>query len=320
MKKSTILFLTAAALAGSLVVIGENVASGQNYTAKSLFWRSDSLQVDEIVSEEAVQYKKVGHHGPAVENGYSMFRLYFNDSGAIDVYSKTGRGMELLAFHWYPTEKEREIYAAGIDQYVVGKTVGLGGVALWDDGQEVKLVATKGRTARVGETKNGCFAEVIAYGVLYKGEYVDISERIDVSYKTREATVTATEINGKKVRFLSGVNYHEGESLDYDVGHIAVWGVHPPDVAKDPKPVGAGLFYKKKAFPTLEKTDDMVRIISKETKSATWNIVAASTIEAELNTEKRFTAYMQKDTGGKEKTSRKSGPKKGLQFNNIRVH
>ena len=54
-------------------------------TASSLFWRSDSLQVNEIVSETADQYKKVGHHGPAVENSHMALRLYFNDSGAIDV-------------------------------------------------------------------------------------------------------------------------------------------------------------------------------------------------------------------------------------------
>ena len=57
-------------------------------TAKSLFMRSDSLEVEEIVSPEPVIYNKVGHHGPAVENRASAFRLYFNDSGAIDVYSK----------------------------------------------------------------------------------------------------------------------------------------------------------------------------------------------------------------------------------------
>ncbi len=313
--------VTVAAIAVCALAAFPQMSSAQEAkTAKSLFWRSDSVQVNEIVSEEAVQYKKVGHHGPAVENAYSMFRLYFNDSGAIDVYSKTGRGMELLTFHWYPTDKQREIYATGIDQYTVGKTVGLGGVALWDGENEVKLVATKGRTARVGETKNGSFAEIIAYGVEYKGELVDISERIDVTTKSREATVTATELNGKKVQFVSGVNYHEGEEVVYGTGHISVWGVHPPDVAKDPQPVGAGLFYSKKTFPTIEKTDDMVRIISKAVKQAEWQIVAASTIEAELNTAKRFESYMSKNTDGKEKTSRKSGPKKGLQLNNFRVH
>lgn len=60
----------------------------QAQTASSLFLRSDSLQVKELVSETADMYKKVGHHGPAVENSHMALRIYFNNSGAIDLYSK----------------------------------------------------------------------------------------------------------------------------------------------------------------------------------------------------------------------------------------
>ena len=136
-------------------------------TATSLFWRSDSLQVNEIVSETGDQYRKVGHHGPAIENSHMILRLYFNDSGAIDLYSKSGRGMELERYLWYP-DAEQQAAGAGVDGYIVGKTVGCGGIALWDGEKEVKLVATKGRTARVGDTKKGSYVEMIAYGVEYK--------------------------------------------------------------------------------------------------------------------------------------------------------
>ena len=60
-------------------------------TAHSLFWRSDSLQVSELTAEPGNHFNKVGHHGPAVENSHMALRIYFNDSGAVDVYSKTGR-------------------------------------------------------------------------------------------------------------------------------------------------------------------------------------------------------------------------------------
>ena len=169
-----------------LLVSGAAVAQTAR-TACSLFWRSDSLQVKEIVSETGNQYKKVGHHGPAVENSHMALRIYFNDSGAIDVYSKSGRGMELAQYKWYPSVQDQTEYGIGCDEYRVGKTVGLGGIALWDGEKEVKLVATKGRTARVGETKKGSFAEMIAYGVEYMGSLVDISIRIDMNSKSRVA-------------------------------------------------------------------------------------------------------------------------------------
>lgn len=270
-------------------------ASGQNVfrTEKSLFLKKDGVQVGEIVSEQANRYKDVGHHGPAVENSHMALRIYFNDSGAIDVYSKSGRGMELQKYLWYPDSLARE-GGAGCDEYRVGKTVGLGGIALWDGGKEVKLVATRGRTARVGDTKNGSFAEMISYGVPYKGDTVDISVRVDVNSKDRIAKVTATELNGKKVQFLTGVNYHEGERLLHGAGYISVWGVHPADISSNPVPIGAGMMFSSKDFSPVEQTSDMLRIISKPASKVTTKVVAASTKEAELNTAKRFEAFMSK--------------------------
>lgn len=263
-------------------------------TASSLFWRSDSLQVNEIVSETADQYKKVGHHGPAVENSHMALRIYFNDSGAIDIYSKNGRGMELERYLWYPTSHQHENEGAGCDEYRVGKTVGLGGIALWDGTKEVKLVATKGRTARVGDTKKGSYAEMIAYGVEYMGELVDISIRIDVTGKSRIAVITAEELSGKKVQFLTGVNYHKGQNVEFGEEYISVWGIHPADVSVAPIPIGAGMFFDSKDFVTVEKTDDMVRIISDPTSKIKTEVVSASTKEAELNNAKRFATYMKK--------------------------
>ncbi|MGM9735630.1 MAG: DUF4861 family protein [Candidatus Cryptobacteroides sp.] len=274
-----------------LISLPATVLSAQ--TASSLFLRSDSLQVNEIVSETADMYKKVGHHGPAVENSHMALRIYFNDSGAIDLYSKSGRGMELLEYKWYPTEAQQES-GAGCDEYMVGKTVGFGGIALWDGEKEVKLKATKGRTARVGDTSKGSFAEMIAYGVEYMGQTVDISIRIDMTPKSREAKVTATELSGKKVMFLTGVNYHEGEKVTVEDAFISVWGVHPANVSTSPIPVGAGMKFNPKKFAKPEKTGDMVRLVSQPASSVSTMIVGASTKEAELNSAKRFEEYLRR--------------------------
>ena len=276
-----------------LIVCGLSVCASAQ-TASSLFWRSDSLQVKEIVSESGNQYNKVGHHGPAVENSHFALRLYFNDSGAIDVYSKTGRGMELMKYLWYPTSEQRDSLSLGSDGYMVGKTVGLGGIALWDGEKEVKLVATKGRTARVGDTKKGSYAEVIAYGVQYNEDLVDISIRIDMESKTRVAVVTAQELSGKKVCFLTGVNFHEGQKVVYDERCIYVWGPHPVKADDESFPIGAGLTYSDKDFPSVEKTENMVRLVSKPVSRVRTQVVSCSVKEAELNSAKRFESYMQK--------------------------
>lgn len=263
-------------------------------TARSLFWCSDSLQVDEIVSEVPDLYESVGHHGPAVENSHMALRIYFNDSGTVDVYSKSGRGMELLEYLWNPTTGQKDTLSAGCCEYVAGETVGLGGIALWDGEKEVRLVATKGRTARVGDMKNGAFAEMISYGIPYLDGLVDISVRIDMTSKSREAVITASELSGKKVRFMTGVNCHEGQKVSFGEDYISVWGPHPVVASYRPVPVGAGLFFKKGDFPSVERTDDMVRIISVPVSKVRTRAVAASSKEAELNNAKRFETYMSK--------------------------
>ncbi|MBQ9819897.1 MAG: DUF4861 family protein [Bacteroidales bacterium] len=266
-------------------------------TARSLFMRSDSLQVTEIVSPEPVIYKLVGHHGPAVENRSAAFRLYFNDSGAIDVYSKSGRQMELEKYLWYPSARQQSEEGAGCDEYVVGKTVGLGGIALWDGQQEVKLVAER-RTGRVGTLRHGCFAEVIAYGVPYKGEKVDISMRIDVRDRSRIARVTARELNGRKVQFLTGVNCHPGLVVGMAPrGRLWTWGSHPAGVSKAPVPIGAALFFRPGRFCPPERTEDMLRIISVPARRIRTRIVAASTKEEELGTMDTFRAFVEETPG-----------------------
>ncbi len=278
--------LTTAAMA----LIFSAIASAQ--TDVSLFWKKDKVQLSEIVSAEAVQYKTVGHHGPAVENAYMALRLYFNNSGAIDVYSKATPGLELAKYGWYPS-KEEIAAGAGCDEYRVGKTIGLGGISLWDGQKEVKLEATRGREARVKHTKKGAEMEMISRGVVYKGDTVDIAVRVKVYNDKRTATVEAQCISGQKVQFLTGVNFHAGQTMQFADGHIAVWGIHPADVVENPLPIGGGMAYKTKQWSSVEKTADLLRIISKKAvKKVQTKVVAACSREAELSNETAFFNYI----------------------------
>ena len=261
-------------------------------TAASLFRLSDSLQVAEIVSDKADMYGEVGHHGPAVENSHMALRIYFNDSGAIDLYSKSGRGMELMPYLWYPSPDAVVEYGAGSDMYFVGKTLGLGGIALWDGERMVRLTAGKGRTARVGQTKKGHFAEMISYGVPYCGDTVDVCIRIEVLSGRRDAMVTAEEISGRKLSFVTGVNFHPGQSVVVKERYVCVWGVHPSDVSDSPVPLGAGISYSKGDFLSVENVDGMVRMVSKPTSRLSTRVYGASALEAELNSAKRFEDYI----------------------------
>ncbi|MCF0190134.1 MAG: DUF4861 family protein [Marinilabiliaceae bacterium] len=274
----------------SLLFVALSAVAQTDY---SLFWRKDSVQIEEIISDEAVQYKKVGHHGPAVENSYMALRLYFNDSGAIDIYSKANPGLELRKYLWYPT-KDQIAAGAGCDEYRVGKSVGLGGISLWDTREkcEVKLVATKGREARVRRIEGGAQMEMLSKGVAYMGEMVDIRVRVTVRDNDRTALIEADCVSGQSVQFMTGVNHHNGQQVDIKLSHnligskpglITVWGVHPADVVENPLPIGAALQFNMRAWnalkPCVEKTDDMCRIVSKKATHAEVQVMAACSRE-----------------------------------------
>jgi len=262
-------------------------ASMHAQTAASLFWKKDSLQVNEISAADNKQYNNVGHHGPAVENKMMGLRIYFNNSGAIDVYSKAKPGLELQKYLWYPTEVQMEKEGAGCDEYYVGKSLGLGGIALWDGEKMVRLEMTKGRKARVGKTSKGHFAEVISFGVPYKGDFVDISLRIDVVKGSRFARVTASCLNGAPVQFVTGVNYNSGAEMDFSSpGRIAVWGTHPANVSQHPIPIGGGMIYDTAVFPEISKEQEMIRLISVPSVAVSTNVISASAKEAGMNFKK----------------------------------
>lgn len=263
------------------------------HTYYSLFSRSDSLQVDRIFSPGGNEFKTVGHHGPAVENKYMALRFYFDSRGAIDVYSKSGRiDGELGRWLWYPPVEAQTNDGAGCDEYYVGKTLGLGGVRLWNGKEEIRLKTGAGRLCKVGRTDDGAFMEMISYRVAYQEDTIDLSVRVDVFESDRWATLTVKELSGKPLRFVTGVNYHPGSEVRKGDGWTAVWGEHPADVSGNPAPIGGALRFDSSEFPETEDTGSYIRLISVPLSSFSTRIAAASVKEDELNTAERFFAFV----------------------------
>ncbi|MCU0777424.1 MAG: DUF4861 domain-containing protein [Akkermansiaceae bacterium] len=276
-----IMILLLAALAGS-------PARAENKTDASLFMLADSnASQTEIRSESGDLYKTIGHHGPAVENEWMALRMYFNQTCAIDVYNKSRPGLELKQTRWYPdAQKQKEGW--GADYYKVGKTLGLGGVRLWDAGKVVKLNPVSMRTARIFKGGDSSAMEMISEGVPYKGRKVDILVRVTVRSGSRFAEVGAEVLNGGTVRFVTGINHHPGLELVEKKGMVATWGTHPEDVAAEKVAVGAALIYNPDDFAKRMNTGTEFLLISKPTGKLATRIVSASAREPEINTMKQF--------------------------------
>ena len=170
--------------------------------------------------------------------------------------------------------------------------MGLGGVRLWDGENEIPLQTTAGRRTRVGRTEKGAFMEMLSYGVPYQSETVDISFRVDVFDDSRWARVSVRELNGKPIRYTTGINYHPGAEIRQETGLIAVWGVHPANISAHPTPIGAAIRFSPADFPEIEDNGEAFRLFSLPLAGfSTW-IISASVKESELDSPERFFPFV----------------------------
>ena len=276
-----------------LFMLATTVVYSQNLTDISLFLKDDPAhQLNEIHSETGDLYQALGHHGPAIENEYLGIRLYFNWKAAVDIYSKTRKGLELRDAAWYPTPEQQNV-GWGADYYKVGETVGLGGIRLWDGEKVVPLDPVSGRWARV--RKEGCisFLEMLSEDVPCADRKVDILVRITVFSGIRNARVEAFALCDEEVQFVTGVNYHEGQKVVVKDRYIITWGLHPEDVAAEQVEIGAGIRFNPDDF--LKTLDDGSQrlLISKPTKYLECWISSASTKEKNVNTLEEFVKHME---------------------------
>jgi hypothetical protein len=265
----------------------------QNKTEVSLFLNSDKHNyLDTISSESGDLFESLGHHGPAVENEWMALRLYFNYKTSVDLYSKSRPGLELRDVRWYPTpEQQRDGW--GADYYIVGETVGLGGVRLWD-GENVQLLnpVTK-RTANVVREHSCSYMEMISEGVPFMGKTVDIKVRVSVFPGERNARVEAFALTDSPVQFVTGLNYHDGLVVVQKNGLIITWGVHPEDVAADLIAVGAALIYDPGDFVTKMDDGKQILLLSKPCKMLRTVISSANARESEINNLERFMDFIE---------------------------
>lgn len=266
----------------------------QNKTDVSLFLKKDKKNyLTEIESETGNLFAKLGHHGPAIENQWLGFRIYFDKKTAIDIYSKANPGLEIRDKKWYPSKKEQQA-GYGADYYKVGKSLGLGGIKLWDGEKIIPLHPLTKRSAKVSTEKDISYMEMLSEGVLYKGKKVDILVRVTVYSDKREAKVEAFSNSDEMVQFATGINYFKNLEVVKNDNFIATWGIHPEDVAAEKVEIGAAIVFEKNDFEKQLDDGDQHLLISKPTLSLTTWITSANAREPEINTFKRFIEEVRK--------------------------
>lgn len=266
----------------------------QSLTDVSLFMKKDrDNYLNEVESKSGNLFTKIGHHGPAIENQWFGLRIYFNKKTAIDVYSKAKPGLEIRDTKWYPS-KEKQRAGWGADYFKVGKTLGLGGVKLWDGEKVIPLNPVTKRTAKVVQTSDSSYMEMISEGVPYKGGNVSILVRVTVYADDRVAKVESLELNDKSVQFATGINYHKGQTVKKTENYIATWGIHPEDVAAEKVEIGAAIIFDESDFSSQMDDGKQHLLISNPTTYLKTHITSANAREPGLNTMQKLIETLNK--------------------------
>jgi len=272
----------------SIWILTTGAVYSQGSTAVSMYLKKDKeTQLEYIESESGNLFNKLGHHGPAIENQWYALRLYFNKKTAIDVYSKAKPGLELAAKKWYPAKKE-QLEGCGADYYKVGKTVGLGGIKLWDGDKVLDLNPVKKRSARVTAYGDSCSMEMISEGVPYMGKKVDILVRVSMYASKREARVEAFCMTGEEVQFVTGINYFPNLITKKDSHYALTWGIYPEDVAAEKVEVGGALILSPDIIDKQVDDDRQLLFISKPAQSITTWITSYCAREAGIDSYEDF--------------------------------
>ena len=267
-------------------------SAAQNRTDVSLFLKSDSVNsLSTISSESGDMFKKLGHHGPAIENEWLGFRIYFDHKAAIDIYSKSNPGLELAKAKWYPTIEQQK-NGWGADYYKAGETVGCGGVRLWDGEKVIPLNPVSKRTARVVKEGTVSYMEMLSEGIPYKNRKVDVLVRVTVFTGVRNARVEAFALCDEAVQFVTGLNYHKGQEEVHNDNYIAVWGLHPEDVAAEKVEVGAAIIFNPESIEKRFNNGNQNLIVSKPCKYMKHWISSANAREKTLNSMPCFNEFI----------------------------
>ena len=117
-----------------------------------MWWKEQDgslTERDTLFSFKDDMYRKLHHHGPAIESEKAAYRVYFDKKQTIDTYGKKQEQLELRRSMWYSTP-EQLAENFGHDNLRVFGSIGVGVLKGWDPEKGMPHITDfKRREARV---------------------------------------------------------------------------------------------------------------------------------------------------------------------------
>lgn len=286
------------AILGSAAVL----SAVQAETAVSLFMKKDELPKSYIASNDGDLYSTMGHHGPAVENDWAAWRVYFNQYLSVDILSKFHPRLELAESKWYRSKTDPKLKAAGYgkDNYKVGQSIGLGGVRLWDPKKKQAVLADVSssdqslRYTQVMKQDGYAKLRVTNIGVPYMGKLVDFEFVLTAFDDKREVLVDVFVLSDEPVNFVTGLTVHDKLKVkEVEIGYIYTWGDYDSPAAAEAFDVGAAVIVKNNHIKERLEFDDEWLLVSYPTRHFQYRLSTANAKEIDgINTLEAFQAHL----------------------------
>ncbi|GAB3235195.1 DUF4861 domain-containing protein [Algoriphagus aestuariicola] len=219
----------------------------------------------------------IRYEGPGWESDLVGYRFYLDWRNGIDVFGKKVKRPVLQDVGQDGFDSYHEPAEWGMDVLKVGKTLGLGSIAVWENGQARRVDETDSLYAEI--TENGpVYSSVLTnyYGWNLQGGKTDIRSQISIHAGTRLSKIQLTS-SAPIQNFATGLIKDPKAELfksnsDLPFGYIATYGKQ--SLADDNLGI-AVIFPKAELLELTEDTLSHVAVFTGEKKTLTYYILAA---------------------------------------------
>ena len=228
---------------------------------------------DTLFSFKDDMYRKLHHHGPAIESEWGAYRVYFDKKQTIDTYGKKKPQLELRQSMWYSTP-EQLAEGFGHDNLRVFGSIGVGVLKGWDDEkkQMIHITDFKRREARVlAKGPVRAMMEMEVEGWNYCGKELNMTSRYTI-YAGHSDVVVENFIEGDftGLKFVTGVmKMLDTKSIKEERAVAQIGCDHPEnDYEKWPKETVALAVALPEEVEILSAEDDQLSYLYQLTPNA----------------------------------------------------
>lgn len=175
-----------------------------------MWWKNEDKSLaerDTLFSFKDDMYRKLHHHGPAIESKKAAYRVYFDKKQTIDTYGKKTEQLELRRSMWYSTP-EQLAEGFGHDNLRVFGSIGVGVLKGWDAEKGMPHITDfKRREARVvAKGPVRAIMEMRVEGWNYCGRELNMTSRY-IIYAGHSDVVVQNRLEGnfEGLTFVTGV-------------------------------------------------------------------------------------------------------------------